>query len=188
LDKLDEGKTKGKRDVRSNYGFLEDELTEANKIARSPKIKANYDVKSSGSEIEVPLRNGSPAFSIHASKVYILYPSLFQDPNIFGRFTIPQNINLDPVPDKKPEFSDYIPPEATKPLANPPPPKAINSNPYSPYQSNRNRRARHVEGPPSDTANAKDEADKKRNVESHLTGTIVVLNQDVNEINRKDAY
>lgn len=184
MDKLDEGITKGKRDVRSNYGFLEDELTEANNIARSPRIKANYDVKSSGSEIEVPLKNGSPAFSIHASKVYILYPSLFQDPNIFGRFTIPQNINLDPVPDKKPESSDYIPPVVTKPLASPPPARVVNSNPYSPYQPNRNRRARQA----SDTGSANDEPNKKRNVESHLTGTIVVLNQDVNEINRKDAY
>ena len=46
-------------------------------------------------DIKLPLKTGSPAFKIIASKVYILYPSMFQDPNIFGRFSIPQSINME---------------------------------------------------------------------------------------------
>lgn len=46
-------------------------------------------------DISMPKKDGSPAFKIVASKVYILYPSMFQDPNIFGRFSIPQNVNME---------------------------------------------------------------------------------------------
>lgn len=46
-------------------------------------------------DIQLPMKAGSPAFKIIASKVYILYPSMFQDPNIFGRFSIPQSINME---------------------------------------------------------------------------------------------
>lgn len=46
-------------------------------------------------DIKLPVKAGSPAFKIIASKVYILYPSMFQDPNIFGRFSIPQSINME---------------------------------------------------------------------------------------------
>ena len=46
-------------------------------------------------DINLPMKAGSPAFKIIASKVYILYPSMFQDPNIFGRFSIPQSINME---------------------------------------------------------------------------------------------
>lgn len=194
LDEVDGGKTKQKREARSNSIYMDDEFAEATN--EHPEIRGNYDVKTSESDVEVPMKGGSPAFSIHASKVYILYPSLFQDPNIFGRFSIPQNINLDPIPDKKNDkkssptsaVQQNDPPVVLKP--NVPSSNAnqysrnVNSDPYNPYRRLTRRQAENP--PPSPSSN--DDENRKRNVETHLTGTIVVLNQDVNEINRKDAY
>lgn len=170
---------------------MDDEFAGATNGQQFSDVKANYEVKTNMKDIEVPVKGGSPAFSIHASKVYILYPSLFQDPNIFGRFTIPQNINLDPVPDKQitktADFSNDQP-QILQPKTNPT--KSVNSNPYNPYKTNNNRRPKRqqADGPSSDRKQNDEENNKKRNVETHLTGTIVVLNQDVNEVNRKDAY
>jgi hypothetical protein len=195
LDEIDGDKTKQKREAQTNWVYMDDEFGEANNEHQSPDVKANYDVKTSVTDIEVPMKGGSPAFSIHASKVYILYPSLFQDPNIFGRFSIPQNINLDPLPDKQDAKSPEAVPKVDPPVVmkpNRPNQNQLvnngNSNPYNPYQPNKGRRLmrRQAENPAPPQQN--DEENMKRNVETHLTGTIVVLNQDVNESNRKDAY
>lgn len=42
-----------------------------------------------------PNSSGSSAFHIIAQQVYIINPSILQDPDIFGRFSIPQTLNLD---------------------------------------------------------------------------------------------
>lgn len=191
LDEVDGGKTKQKREA--NLIYMNDEAQ------GQPDIQGNYDIETTANDVEVPMKGGSSAFSIHANKVYILYPSMFQDPNIFGRFSIPQNINLDPVSEKQSKRTSSVPqsepPVIMRPNVNPNQfARSFESDPYHPYQANRGQRIfkRQAENenpppPPAPPLND-DNANGKRNVETHLTGTIVVLNQDVNEINRKDAY
>lgn len=158
--------------------YMDDEVAGATNELQSADARTNFEVKSSLKSVEVPMKGGSPAFSIHADKVYILYPSLFQDPNIFGRFSIPQNINLDPVPEKT----------VTKTKDPAVQPKPIMMNPGNYNANERKISKRQADEAPSQKAPSKRETDKKRNVETHLTGTIVVLNQDVNEVNQKDSY
>lgn len=134
------------------------------------------EIKSATNTIQLPLgKKGNPAFSIHASTVYILYPSLFQDPNIFGRFSIPQSINMDrsvTSEDEKMKAEIHQMPsvkrqqqqQQTKVV---PGRKGKRSAPPSPQNQ---------------------QAEEKKNIETHLTGTIVVQNQDVNENNRRDSY
>ena len=138
--------------------------------------EANFQVKTSLDTVKLPPKSGNPAFSIHADKVYILYPSLFQDPNIFGRFSIPQTINLDPVPQKN--VANQNEPQSI------PPSISRGNDPY-PYQRGK-RQAGDPVAIPQQAARKKEA--KKRNVESHLSGSIVVLNQDVNEYNQKESY
>lgn len=189
LEKLDGDeatKLKQKREVDNNMLYMDDEIAAVTNDQQPVDNNVKSEVKSSLTSVELPTKGGSPAFSIHANKVYILYPSLFQDPNIFGRFSIPQNINLDPLPDKTilktaedpaamkiQDFSDNI------------------NNPFEEEELELGRRMYRRQAPnpstiASKTSSKKDE--KKRNVETHLTGTIVVLNQDVNEFNRKETY
>lgn len=181
--------------------YMNDEVAEASNEPQSADKAANLEVKSSLKEVQVPLKGGSPAFSIHADKVYILYPSLFQDPNIFGRFSIPQNINLDPLPDKKVTKVDPL--QAGAPSYQPPMLDNFEDmfkaqlhndeavmNPQNFRMSDEPSAFEDKKVSKRQTANPtpKSNDDKKRNVESHLTGTIVVFNQDVNEHNRKDSY
>lgn len=175
LDKLDVSKPRAKR--QNDYEYLNDEVAEASNDAQ-----ANFDVKTSLKNVEVPMKGGSPAFSIHADKVYILYPSLFQDPNIFGRFSIPQTINLDPVPDKSVSKGNGLSNNVDSNL--PPNQQSMGFG----EKGKRVNKRQATEPTLTQRPPSKKEADKKRNVETHLTGTIVVLNQDVNEINRKDSY
>lgn len=201
LGKLD-APPKLKREAGNNVMYIDDVVDDevADDDENQQHLEdedANFEVESSIKNIQVPMKGGSsPAFSIHADKVYILYPSLFQDPNIFGRFSIPQNINLDPLNEKK-NAKDS---EATKNIQTPSQP-ITNNQPlplpqndgynYLPvYKQPTGRKMRRQapetsEKPKPMTAK---EEEKKRNVESHLTGTIVVLNQDVNEYNRKESY
>lgn len=195
MDEVDGGKRKQKREAQANFVYMNDEITDANNEQQSHDVKANYDIKTSVSDVEVPMKGGSPAFSIHAQKVYILYPSLFQDPNIFGRFSIPQNINLDPEKQnaKSSDVPKNDPPVVMAPNAKHTRHNDVmksSSNPYNPYRPNNSRRIarRNADNPPPPNPTPMDDEDKKRNVETHLTGTIVVLNQDVNEINHKNAY
>lgn len=191
LDKLDSGaKPKQKREAENNLSYMDDEIAAVSNEQQSPDKNVNFEVKSSFEKVDVPMKGGSPAFSIHADKVYILYPSLFQDPNIFGRFSIPQNINLDPLPDKTILKNSEAPSLVKMPANN-----NIPNNNYNPYQkAERRMYRRQAPNAPSPNppiaaqkqTSKKDE--KKRNVETHLTGTIVVLNQDVNEYNRKETY
>lgn len=190
MDDLDGEKTRGKRGVQNKFDTLDDEMPEK----LNPSLGTGKDgEKPVVTEIKLPLKNGAaPAFSIHAQKVYILYPSLFQDPNIFGRFSIPQNINLDSFPEKQtqsqPDYTTKKTPNFVPSQMNPTP--HVNSpisNPYNPYAVNNKRRmARQADEVKAPGKN--NEEGKKRNVETHMTGTIVVLNQDVNENNQKDAY
>lgn len=159
-----EGKLRSKRQAEKQGEQLNDEALQNTKI----------EVDSVSKTIGMPLgKKGNPAFSIHANTVYILYPSLFQDPNIFGRFSIPQNINMDKnvmgndttIPGK-PEV--LLAPSENPPLQPPQPPAS----------SRKGRRS--ADAPPTPPP--------KRNVESHLSGTIVVQNQDVNEYNKRDSY
>lgn len=146
------------------------------------------EVDSISNTIGMPLgKKGNPAFSIHAKTVYILYPSLFQDPNIFGRFSIPQNINMDKNvlgnektnPSGKPEVLIAPPQPPSIPPQNRIPtqmPQQVHPN----YPSRKGRRSADASPPATQPP--------KRNVETHLAGTIVVQNQDVNEYNRRESY
>lgn len=219
LDGL-EPKMKRKRQADDDFGLLDDDVedisdalqlsdvqrTSTRKPAQqSPDNSVNYEVKTSMSNVEVPIKGGSPAFSIHADKVYILYPSLFQDPNIFGRFSIPQNINLDPQPERTetkstekndpprmmPHESLHDDPDQPKKVSrrqapNPPPQPSEKQSANPPPQPSE-KQAANPPSQPGEKAAAR-QAPNKKNVETHLTGTIVVLNQDVNEINKKDSY
>lgn len=183
---------------------MDDEVAAVTNEQQSADQNINYEVKSALKNVEVPMKGGSPAFSIHADKVYILYPSLFQDPNIFGRFSIPQTINLDPLPDKTLVKNADTNQDTTTFQ------RDTSSNGFNPYhqqgrkmyrrqapdQEASDQQASNQEAPnqkapnpaPAMKKSSSRKEEKKRNVESHLTGTIVVLNQDVNEFNRKETY
>lgn len=180
MDQLD-GLAKQKREAKEST-YLNDEPTNE----EDDDAATNDDVKMAMSKVEIPMKSGSPAFSIKAEKVYILYPSMFQDPNIFGRFSIPQNINLDPLPDKSVSKTSEAQSPVVYPMSN-------NYNPYATDPTYNNpmggrRMAREAGDKSPKQSSPKGGEDKKRNVETHLTGTIVVLNQDVNENNRKESY
>ena len=83
-------------------------------------------------DIKLPLKAGSPAFKIIASKVYILYPSMFQDPNIFGRFSIPQSINMDEKSDMS-ATKEILSPPTSGPLISAPSASSL-SHPYNQNQ------------------------------------------------------
>ena len=189
LDNLEStsSQTKQKRDIEDTF-VLNDEIGEAPVEPENKDRQGTFDVKTTIDNVQMPMKGGSPAFSIHASKVYILYPSLFQDPNIFGRFSIPQNINLDPLPDKSSSSKTSIP---TSMIQQP----EISNEYGDPLPSEERKMFRRQAEPFStpiqqsqETKPASRKGDKKRNVETHLTGTIVVLNQDVNENNQKESY
>lgn len=182
-----EDKSRSKRQTE-NEGQLGDEVKESDD---DPFKSTQLEIDANTKTIQMPLgKKGNPAFSINAKTVYILYPSLFQDPNIFGRFSIPQNINMD----KNTLGTETTIPKAlsAKPevqMAQPQQPQQHGPAQYPPQQYP-SRKGRRSADPPAAAAEApkKAEEPKKRNVESHLSGTIVVQNQDVNEYNRRDSY
>lgn len=169
------GKSRMKRQLDDESNEADDEVV--NNVKK--------DVDSITKSITLPLGGkGTSAFSVHARTVYILYPSLFQDPNIFGRFSIPQNINMDKnSPGNAPSVSGRrSSPDIIKPYSN--------QNQIFPSQRGK-RSADQNDGetttPPPQ--NPPQQAPlEKRNVQTHLTGTIVVQNQDVNEFNRRETY
>lgn len=162
LDEL-EGASRQKREVDENGG--DEKPSDVKELSREDV----NDVKSTLNEIKVPLKNGSPAFSIHAEKVYILYPSLFQDPNIFGKFTMPQTVNMDPMSVKQGE-----------------PPRSVpNIHVPQPVPANGRKFKREAAAKP---LKAPEDPSRKRNLELKVNGTIVVVNQDVIENNLKEAY
>lgn len=138
--------------------------------------ETNYEISKTMQHVKLPRKVGGPAFSIHAEKVYILYPSLFQDPNIFGRFSIPQNVNLDPSSAKSyMQANDYAADEE--------------SSEDLPSTAGTGMMRRQASNPNSvDSKPPPKRKEQNRNVETHLTGSIVVLNQDVNEVNSKEGY
>lgn len=176
LDQL-EGKTRSKRQTDDDFNYVSEEpsgVTNEQDQNQETDDEAKFEVQNTLQGVQLPPKTGSSTFSIHAEKVYILYPSTFQDPNIFGRFSIPQTINLDPLAAKMVTQNDEL--------------QAGQSN-SSPSQSQLNdslnssaylRGKRQIPSPKRD--------EKKRNVETHLNGSIVVMNQDVNEFNRKESY
>lgn len=141
--------------------------------AQESSDEANYEVGNTLHSVQLPPKTGNPTFSIHAEKVYILYPSTFQDPNIFGRLSIPQTINLDPLLAAKTQ-NDQL--QAGQSYSSPP----LSQQNDSPNSNVYLRGKRQLSSPKRD--------EKKRNVETHLNGSIVVLNQDVNEFNTKESY
>lgn len=103
LDSFD----RSKREI-SNHFLQMDPIPEQLDEEEIPELMDDYEDVEPGTgppsvladsailqDIKLPMKAGSPAFKIIASKVYILYPSMFQDPNIFGRFSIPQSINME---------------------------------------------------------------------------------------------
>jgi hypothetical protein len=130
------------------------------------------EIKSTLQTVEVPLKRGNPAFSINAKTVYILYPALFQDPNIFGRFIMPQNINMDSMKEKFDSNEDNQKSSFDQ--------KKIRDPEISPTITSGRRSA-----DPRDKFTNKPQ---KRNVDNSLSGSVVVLNQDVIENNKSDSY
>lgn len=176
LDNLEE-RTESKRKA-DNY--TEEDIANEINQDKSSEQETNYETSKTVANLKLPKKGGAPAFSIHAQKVYILYPSLFQDPNIFGRFSIPQNVNLDQPSTKALMQSDS------------PAPQNQDESSFAdnlPSTSDKRIFRRQAKAPKASAkkAPAKKE-EQKKNVETHLTGSIVVLNQDVNEFNRNDAY
>lgn len=180
-----EEKSRSKRDLVDND--MNDETNEANDEVVN---NAKNDVNSIAKSITIPLGGkGTSAFSVHAKTVYILYPSLFQDPNIFGRFSIPQNVNLDKsspgnvatIPQGRPSPQGYR--RSTPDIIR------AQSNPNQMYPSHKGKRSADqpaTTDPPQ--APPQQAPPEKRNVQTTLTGTIVVQNQDVNEFNRRESY
>lgn len=176
LDKID-GKTRSKRQADDDFNYVSEDLSgipDEQSVMEETNDEAKYDIGNTLQSIQLPPKTGNPTFSIHAAKVYILYPSTFQDPNIFGRLSIPQTINLDPLAAQTVTQND----ELQAGLSHSPPPLSQLSD--SPNSNGYVRGKRQLPSPPRD--------EKKRNVETHLNGSIVVLNQDVNEFNTKESY
>lgn len=173
---------------------LDDELP-PNDMRQISDDSANLEVRSTLQDIQLPSKTGSPAFSIHADKVYILYPTNLQDPNIFGRFSMPQSVNLDSAEKTVTQTKAEVRNDPSMATQQQPPP-LLNAGASFPlayhlmgkqYQGAdlqsqyRRRGKRQAIGP-------NEGEEKKRNVETHLNGAIVVLNQDVNEYNQKESY
>lgn len=177
LDKLQGTRNKRQADDDFNYvseepsGITNEQVKEPDQVQET-NDEANYGVGNTLQSVQLPHKTGSSTFSIHAEKVYILYPSTFQDPNIFGRFSIPQTINLDPLAAKTVTQSDEL--QAGQSNLSP---SLLDESPNS---SAYLRGKRQLPSPKRE--------EKKRNVETHLNGSIVVLNQDVNEFNTKESY
>lgn len=172
LDKLD-GKTRSKRQADGDFNYVNEEpsgVANEQDQAQESDDEANYEIRNTLRSVQLPPKTGNPAFSIHAEKVYILYPSTFQDPNIFGRFSIPQTINLA----AKTTQNDEL--QAGQSYSSP----SLSQQNDSPNSSVYLRGKRQLPPPKRE--------EKKRNVETHLNGSIVVLNQDVNEFNTKESY
>lgn len=176
------------RSKRQAEGQEDDEPNEADdEVVNDTKKDVNSITKS----ITLPLGGkGTSAFSVHARTVYILYPSLFQDPNIFGRFSIPQNINMDKNSPKNAGSNPqiYPTPQAYRRSMLPDIIRA-QPNPNQIYPSHKGRRS--VDEPSKDSSSSaplKQATPEKRNVQTHLSGTIVVQNQDVNEFNKRESY
>lgn len=176
LDTVD-GKTRSKRQADDDFNYVSEEPSEVvneQDQTQEASDEANYEVRNTLQGVQLPPKTGNPTFSIHAEKVYILYPSTFQDPNIFGRFSIPQTINLDPLAAKTVTQNDEL--QSGQSHSSP----SLSQLNDSPNSSGYLRGKRQLPSPRRD--------EKKRNVETHLNGSIVVLNQDVNEYNRKESY
>lgn len=150
--------------------------------------EANAEVQSTIQAINIPNTKGNPSFSIHANTVYILYPSVLQDPNIFGRLSIPQNVHMD----RENEKSLNQPVQSSS-MSN-----MLSSRRFNLQGSSNNveryRNRRNVPIMPSQNQKYREsnpqrkDQNSKRNVETNLSGTIVVLNQDVIEQNTKQSY
>lgn len=175
LDEI-EDKTRNKRQADElNYANQDpSEVSNEQDQVQETNDEANFEVGNTLQRVQLPPKTGSSTFSIHAEKVYILYPSTFQDPNIFGRFSIPQTINLDPLAAKTVTRNDEL--QAGQSNSSP----SLSQQNDPPNSSAYLRGKRQLPPPKRD--------DKKRNVETHLNGSIVVLNQDVNEFNTKESY
>lgn len=168
-----EGLSRMKRQAES----LEDESD--NQALKESKNEVNTVTKT----IQMPLGGkGTSAFTVHATTVYILYPSLFQDPNIFGRFSIPQNIRMN---------NDQQAPDQRKVIKSP---QVMQGAPRSSYGSHKGKRSAdpapdpEPSPSPAPAAEAKPATDPERKVVTDMRGTIVVQNQDVNEYNKRDSY
>lgn len=169
LDSLDENSVetlKSKREANI-FSYMDETVAGESNDQQLADPETNYEVQSSVQDVTVPMKGGSPAFSIHAQKVYILYPSMFQDPNIFGRFSIPQTINLDPLPEKtvKKNVEKTAPPVIM-------PPNNFYSDPYQAEQPRKLTRRQAPNPAPLTQKPSKKKEDMKHNVETHLTGTI----------------
>lgn len=148
--------------------------------------EANAEVQSTMQSINIPNKKGNPSFSIHANTVYILYPSVLEDPNIFGRLSIPQNINLD----RENEMSSNQQVQPTLKTS-----RRFNfqgnSNNLDGYRKRRNVPIIPLQSQGYENSNPEMMTNPQRGdrkVETNLKGTIVVLNQDVIEQNTKKAY
>jgi hypothetical protein len=162
------------------------------------------DVRSTVESIHLPLSKGHSAFSIRANNVYILYPSLFQDPNIFGRFAINQNTES-PNGEQKNDDRLISEPEMQQNTMEPPSFESLqypqlsypkySRQPFSRRRQSRSQMRRSGVKIPleaqtlyNDEEAPQEDPNEKRNIETHLDGTIVVLNQDVNEENIRESY
>lgn len=152
---------------------------------------------------------GNPSFSIHAEKVYILYPSIFQDPNIYGRLSIPQNINTgqaveehsestaqtnhEPQPTSQPDLRrfgfnaagnvQYIPTTRNNSTDN----SEDDLDDDEEYDEEENDEVKDENDDDEDEDEDEDD-DKPKSIANELQGTIVVLNQDIQETNLKKGY
>ncbi|CAG9804140.1 unnamed protein product [Chironomus riparius] len=197
LKKLDEKlnplKSREKRQLRNLNGHgMMDEMPMNDRLQYDEMSmdEANTEVQSTMQSINIPNTKGNPSFSIHANTVYILYPSVLQDPNIFGRLSIPQNVNLDRQKENLLNQPDQPPPMSSRRYN-----FQGNSNNLESFRKRRNvpiiplqRQGYEKSNDEMMTNPQRKDQQGKGKVESNLTGTIVVLNQDVIEQNTKPSY
>ncbi|KAG5681552.1 hypothetical protein PVAND_010972 [Polypedilum vanderplanki] len=212
LKPLEKKVSRDKRQAENfNTQLLYDEVDDVDNNFSNAYV--DRDVRSTVQKVKLPLNKGHSAFSITANTVYILYPSLFQDPNIFGRFAINQNLDsskeLKTSVDEEETSSDKEAIQNTVKLpyfesmklpyarrVQPQPPQYIqqpsyrNIRPFRRSAVDFSVESDYHQPPYFDEQQQppQEEAYDSRNVETHLNGEIVVLNQDVNEKNIKESY
>lgn len=143
------------------------------------ELNSNEEISSSKSFHEPKTKETErTTFSIHAQKVYILYPTSFMQPNIFGQMSIPQKIKMENDLKDIDETLLLKQDQASNPIAD--------DREYTYPISNNDIQSRNFLKDKKNNKYDENDEEKRVDITTHLKGNIVVLNQDLNEVNKPE--